>query len=276
MNPEQLTQAALQASTAAARFSLPLRSRVWKGQAGEFSGAGTGSSLDFHDHRNYNPGDDPRHINWQAYARTGQYTMKLYREEVRPIVDLIMDASASMFFTQEKATRSAELLYLITESCARAGASLNIHLAHANLNRPLPLESITTLRWFTEVDKLTLSSNKLDDPGAPLDLSSIPTRANAIRLLISDVLFPGDPAAITRHLTQGQGSGIILSPFSKSESHPDWDGSYEFVDAERHSRHPHRIEPSVLKRYKNITFPSGNKTPNATKSPSPVSPPTKT
>ena len=49
-----------------------------------FSGSGTGSSLDFQDHRAYSPGDDPRHINWQAYARTGSYTMKLFREEVRP------------------------------------------------------------------------------------------------------------------------------------------------------------------------------------------------
>ncbi|MEJ6642028.1 MAG: DUF58 domain-containing protein [Akkermansiaceae bacterium] len=39
-----------------------------------------GSALYFQDHRAYSPGDDPRHINWQAYARTGQYTMKLYRE----------------------------------------------------------------------------------------------------------------------------------------------------------------------------------------------------
>ncbi|MFN9663179.1 MAG: DUF58 domain-containing protein, partial [Akkermansiaceae bacterium] len=26
--------------------------------------------MDFQDHRSYSPGDDPRHINWQAYART--------------------------------------------------------------------------------------------------------------------------------------------------------------------------------------------------------------
>ena len=30
---------------------------------------------------------------WAAFARTGQYTMKLYREEVRPVVDVVLDAS---------------------------------------------------------------------------------------------------------------------------------------------------------------------------------------
>ena len=79
------------------RVTLPLREHVWKGQSGEFVGAGTGSSMDFQDHRNYIPGDDPRHINWQAYARSGNYTMKQYREEVRPTIDLILDISPSMF-----------------------------------------------------------------------------------------------------------------------------------------------------------------------------------
>ena len=65
--------------------------------------------MDFQDHRSYSPGDDPRHINWQAYARTGSYTLKLFREEIRPIVDLVLDVSPSMFFTPEKDKRSTEL-----------------------------------------------------------------------------------------------------------------------------------------------------------------------
>ena len=111
MTREQLQQCHARAMAATGRLRLPLRSRVWRGQAGEFNGGGTGSSLDFQDHRSYLPGDDPRHNNWQAYARTGHYTMKLFREEVRPVVDLIFDVSESMFFDPAKAARSAELFY---------------------------------------------------------------------------------------------------------------------------------------------------------------------
>ena len=110
MTPEALKDAYSRSSTCASRLRLPLRSKVWRGGSGDFSGAGTGSSMDFQDHRNYAPGDDPRHINWQAYARTGQYTMKLYREEVRPVVDLICDVSPSMFLDETKSARTAELL----------------------------------------------------------------------------------------------------------------------------------------------------------------------
>ncbi|NNM29809.1 MAG: DUF58 domain-containing protein, partial [Akkermansiaceae bacterium] len=125
MTPEELKACYTSASVCAEKLRLPLRSRVWKGQAGEFLGAGTGSSLDFQDHRSYVPGDDPRHINWQAYARTGHYSMKLYREEVRPVVDLVFDVSESMFFEPVKARRACELFYFLVESASRSGASLH-------------------------------------------------------------------------------------------------------------------------------------------------------
>lgn len=245
MNPDILIACHSRALAAAGRLRLPLRSRVWKGAAGEFLGAGTGSSLDFQDHRTYVPGDDPRHINWQAYARTGHYTMKLYREEVRPVVDVIFDVSESMFFETEKASRSVELFYLITESARHSGASLAVHLVRGAALRPIPLEEVSSHRWLDTAR--TLPGGPAD---APPDLSRVPLRQNAIRVFLSDLLFEGDPEAPLRLLSGRHGSPILLAPFSKSEADPDWNGNLEFIDAERGSRHPHRIEPSVLRRYK--------------------------
>ena len=88
------------------RVRLPFRNRTWRGDGGNWQGAGVGSSIDFQDHRPYLPGDDPRYIDWQAYARTGVYSMKLYREEVSPRVDVALDVSASMFFDDEKRQRA--------------------------------------------------------------------------------------------------------------------------------------------------------------------------
>ena len=118
-----LTEPLLREAHARARgwsgmFSLPLRQRTWKGGAGDHAGRGTGASMDFQDHRAYSPGDDPRHINWQAFARTGQYSMKLFREEVRPLVDVVVDVSASMFYPEEKAVRSVELFYFAVEAAS--------------------------------------------------------------------------------------------------------------------------------------------------------------
>ncbi|MEO7100935.1 MAG: DUF58 domain-containing protein [Luteolibacter sp.] len=244
MNQATLQQCHSNALAVAGRLRLPLRSRVWRGQAGEFTGGGTGSSLDFQDHRAYSPGDDPRHINWQAYARTGSYTMKLFREEVRPVVDLIIDASESMFFDPAKATRTAEIFYLIAESCQAVGASLSLHAVRGDSSLALDPAALRTHRWLE-----TARSLPATDAAKSPDLSRIPLRANAIRVFLSDLLFTGDPEPILRHLVQRHGSVVIFSPFLETEARPNWAGNYEFIDPERNSQHPHRIEPATLRRY---------------------------
>ena len=244
MTSEALKDAYTRSSTCANRLRLPLRSKVWRGGSGDFAGAGTGSSMDFQDHRNYVPGDDPRHINWQAYARTGQYTMKLYREEVRPVIDLICDVSPSMFLDETKSARTAQLLSFFTQSSLRAGASLTIHLVSGASHRLIPNEAVATHQWFTIAEKL-----QEEDSAGVLNLSSVPFRQSSFRVLLSDLLFPGDPAAILHVLAARQGTPLLFAPFLESEANPDWQGNYEFVDSERGTRHPHRIEPRVLKNY---------------------------
>lgn len=244
MTHEELGKLYHQASVCTERLTLPLRSQVWRGMAGEFQGAGTGSSIDFQDHRAYVPGDDPRHINWQAYARTGNYSMKLYREEVRPVIDIILDASESMFFQKEKAARTAELFYFAVSSAVQAGASTRIHILRGDSYRELPMDAVHTHLWLENTQSITP-----ENPSALLALDKVPMRGNAIRLLISDLLFEGDPSPTLRLLTHQQGKGIILSPFLQSEAKPEWEGNYEFVDAEASSQHPHRVEKSTLRQY---------------------------
>ncbi|MGB6223320.1 DUF58 domain-containing protein [Haloferula sp.] len=245
MTLTELSQCHAHALAATGRLRLPLRSRVWKGQSGEFAGAGVGSSMDFQDHRTYVPGDDPRHINWQAYARTGTYTMKLYREEVRPVVDVVLDASESMFFDPVKAKRTAELFYFAVESAMRSGAATSVHFVRGDAVRPVPSDIVSMHRWLDDVRAMPAA-----DPAIAPDLSRIQFRQNAIRVFVSDLLFSGDPTPALRLLAARHGAPILLVPFLKSESSPDWAGNYEFVEAERGSRHQHRIEASTLRHYK--------------------------
>ena len=241
MNREELESAMEEARKVAERLRLPLGAQAWKGQAGEFRGAGVGSSIDFQDHRDYSPGDDPRHINWQAYARTGQYSMKLYREEVRPVVDLFLDVSDSMWAEGAKARRVAEIFYFFVLSTQRSGAALRVTFVKGAMVRPVELEAIMSHRWFE--DTKTLEGEVFPD------LSRAGMRANAIRVLISDLLFEGEPNALLRSLHERQGTGLVFAPFTRQEEDPGWRGQYDFIDAEKKSRHPHQIGPAVLERY---------------------------
>lgn len=55
-----------------------------------------GYSIEFHDFRRYQPGDDPRAIDWTIDARLRQLVVRLYRAEGHVPLHLLVDASASM------------------------------------------------------------------------------------------------------------------------------------------------------------------------------------
>lgn len=243
MKPDQemLQQAARQAMACSGRLRLPLRTRLWQGAAGEMAGFGTGSSMDFQDHRPYFPGDDPRHINWQAYARTGQYTMKLYREETRPTVDVWFDVTPSMFLTRAKAMRALELFHFAVDNARRAGAAVEAKLLDGGAAHPLPMDSVHAADWLGH-----LPEAGPDFLPAP---STLPVRHGSLRVLVSDLLFPGDPSPWMRALSSRGGTAIILAPFASEESAPDWSGPCDFVDVESAVRQSRKIEPATLQRY---------------------------
>ena len=66
------------------------------GRAGELLGRGTGSSLEFQEYREYTPGDDIRHLDWAAYGRSDTLMVRLYREEISPRTEILLDTSLSM------------------------------------------------------------------------------------------------------------------------------------------------------------------------------------
>ena len=64
----------------ARRLLLPRDSM--RGAAGGRLGVSAGSSLDFHDYREYHPGDDLRHLDWGVYARSDKEIVKLYITQI--------------------------------------------------------------------------------------------------------------------------------------------------------------------------------------------------
>jgi len=57
-----------------------------------------GFSIEFAEHREYVPGDDLRHIDWKAVARTDKFYLKQFEDETSLICYIIVDASESMSF----------------------------------------------------------------------------------------------------------------------------------------------------------------------------------
>ena len=57
-----------------------------------------GFSVEFAEHRPYNPGDELKHIDWKAYGKTERFYVKQYEEETNLKAYLVLDTSSSMFY----------------------------------------------------------------------------------------------------------------------------------------------------------------------------------
>jgi uncharacterized protein (DUF58 family) len=64
-----------------------------------------GASLDFAEHRSYQPGDDLRRIDWRVYGRTNRFYIKEYDADTNASVLFALDASGSMNFASGSVTK---------------------------------------------------------------------------------------------------------------------------------------------------------------------------
>ncbi len=76
-----------------------------------------GFSVEFKEYREYTPGDDPRWIDWKAYARSDRFFVKRFEEETNLRAYLLVDASASMGYPEGA---HSKLAYVVNLAAALA------------------------------------------------------------------------------------------------------------------------------------------------------------
>jgi uncharacterized protein (DUF58 family) len=87
-----------------------------------------GFSLDFAEHRGYEPGDDLRRIDWRVFARTDRFYVKQFEADSNSNCVVALDVSPSMTFTSGGVTKldygrylAASLLYFSHTQRDRVG-----------------------------------------------------------------------------------------------------------------------------------------------------------
>jgi uncharacterized protein (DUF58 family) len=85
-----------QFAAALQRLAIPNRARAHGQRQGDVRAATRGRALEFAEHRPYQPGDEPRLVDWRAYARFDRLYLKQHEEERARTVTILVDGSASM------------------------------------------------------------------------------------------------------------------------------------------------------------------------------------
>lgn len=226
-----------------ARYALQIPQVAASGIIGSRAGRRAGSSIDFQDYREYQPGDDLRFIDWGIYARTDRLTVKLFREEVTPHLDLILDGSRSMNLAETaKANAVAKLAALLATSAANAQCSQAVWLSGEGFQR-LPNDTLSPSAW----DKLELTSQRT--PEQSFEIMPPKFRRLGVRVLISDLLWPGEPVQLLRRLREGAAALFVVQLLARDDATPPEHGNLRVVDSETGDETEIYIDSSIAKQY---------------------------
>ena len=196
------------------RYALQIPQVAASGWSGSRSGRRAGSSIDFQDYREYQPGDDLRFIDWGIYARTDRLTVKLFREEVTPHLDLVIDGSRSMSLADTaKANAAALLAALLATSAANAQCTQAVWLSGEGFQR-LPNDTLMPSAW----DRLELGSQRT--PEQSFEILPPKFRRLGVRVLVSDLLWPGEPVQFLRRLRDGAAALFVIQLLARADVNP--------------------------------------------------------
>jgi len=81
---------------AASRLTLAARRLVAGAVAGLHPSLHPGRAREFSQYRAYQPGDEPRHIDWKLFARSDRFFLRESEVDTRVAIELVLDASDSM------------------------------------------------------------------------------------------------------------------------------------------------------------------------------------
>ena len=225
-------------------FQLALSRTPVAGQTGEYLGRGTGSSLEFQEYREYAPGDDIRHLDWAAFGRSDALMVRMYREEISPHTEVLLDASRSMTTgdgAKERLTRQlATLLMLLT---SRLGGRPAIHMLDDS-EQPVRL----LIDSLDELERRQFSSTT--SLSEILQHRSLRLGKRAVRIVISDFLFPHDPETLIRRLATDAGPLWIIQILTQWESDPNPIGGRKLIDAETLEESNQILDRKAVNEYK--------------------------
>lgn len=212
-----------------------LASRALSRESGERMASEPGQSVEFHDFRSYQFGDELRYVDWRVYARTGRLMTRLFQAERSIRLHLVLDTSASMLLGGK--ARYARLLAQLLVYVAQRDAPTQVHLLDGRGSRTAQGLAAVGKSWRFLEEAETLRG----DAAAPISalkrfaLGLPPVRGAALALVVSDFL---EDAPLQGALAALRARGLdasLLQVMSEGDLEPS-EGQLELVDVESGDR----------------------------------------
>ncbi len=225
-----------------------------------------GFSVEFAEHRIFNPGEATKNIDWKVYARTDKLFSKQYEEETNLRCQIVIDASSSMYFPQQapkgqplvnklafSSLAALALMYLLQQQRDAFGLSifsddLDLHTSCKSSTRHLNL-------LLAQLDKLldTPNLNKTTQAARSLHQISEATHRRSLIVIFSDMFEQGRDIealfAALQHLKYNKHEVVLFHTVDKNleENFEFENRPYIFVDMETGEKL--RLQSNQVKDY---------------------------
>ena len=216
-----------------------------------------GFSVEFSDHRQYNPGDSISKVDWKVYAKTDRYYIKRYEEETNLKSYIVVDHSASMGYSSEKTTKleyakafASALAYLMITQQDAVGL-----LSYTDkITGYVPPRSMRSYLNVIFKELYNLKSEETTQTAKVLHSLADRIKKRGLIILISDII--DDPDEILKglqHFRHARHEVILFHIQDKQEVEFEFKRETEFVDAETGEKivvSPWQIRNEYKKVYK--------------------------
>lgn len=211
-----------------------------RGRVGEVRATSAGASLELHDFRVYQPGDDLRQVDWNAVARTGEIILRVRQEEVSPRLEVVLDASRSVALSPTKEARAREVALLALEVGALQGLTPTLLTTNSRPERAQGPVCRSALR--------AMEFDARDDLAAALGRMP-PLRPCGLRVVVSDFLFETDLSALVARLARGASALFLVQVLDAEDLEPAGGEGARLVDSESGAALEELLTEDVLAAY---------------------------
>jgi uncharacterized protein (DUF58 family) len=160
--------------------------------AGEYESAFKGRGMEFEEVREYQPGDDIRHIDWNVTARMSSPYIKEHREERELTVMLVVDVSSSGAFgsgDKLKHDTAAEVAAILAYTAIKSNDRVGLIIFNDRIEHYIPPKKGRAHVWRVIRDILTFKpARRGTDFDLALNYLNKVVRRRAVTFLISDFI----------------------------------------------------------------------------------------
>ena len=210
-----------------------------------------GISAEFADHRQYVPGDDPRHLDWHLFGRLEEVFLKLYREEENLHLTVLLDASDSM---------NRGVIHKLNYGLQVTAALAYIGMSNMDAVNVLPFGSrIADSLWgvkgrgkvFRLFDFLKEIEPTGDTQMAPVFREFVGReRRRGVVLVVSDFYDLDGYQQALKYLRYKKHDVYAIQVVDEEEENPPVRGDLRLVDAEQDRFREINVTDGMLKKYR--------------------------